>query len=148
MRTLRTFLFFSGILCTSVFGQLTEPAVWIGQNASANYFDAQNWQNSVIPNEINAWAYITNTPLTQLSITNDLTLGYLCIVSPSSTDLSVFSDPGKALTLTGSNCVIRIDNRRVNFYMPLAGTNGFYKTGNNYFYPYSDVCLTGTTTVA
>ena len=148
MRALRTFLFFSSILCTSVFGQLTEPAVWIGQNASANYFDAQNWQNSVIPNEINAWAYITNTPLTQLSITNDLTLGYLCMNAPSSADLSVVSDPGKTLTLAGSNSVIRTDNRRVNFYMPLAGTNGVYKTGTAYFYPYSEVCLTGVTTVA
>lgn len=93
MRTLLRLFSFSCILCTSAFGQLTEPALWIGQTASANFFDAQNWQNGMVPNGINAWAYITNTPLTQLSITNDLTLNYLRVAAPSSTDLSIIGDP-------------------------------------------------------
>lgn len=108
---------------------------WTGTGSqNMIYWDEANWLDGLIADGAGSSAYFTNDLPAKITLTNDVTLGYLQVNAPAAANTVTFE--GGALTLSGGTLTIRTDNRRVDFRTVLRGSGGFTKTGNQAFYSY------------
>jgi len=146
-KTTSTSMGLAAVVSAAVLSLNAGDGVWSGTGTDALYYwDQANWQDGQIANGAGSAAYFTNSLNPKIVLTNDLTLGYLLVSCPVSSNAVTFE--GGSLTVQGGAAAIRNDNRRVDFHTVMRGSGGFTKTGNQSFYPYRKSEMTGTNRVS
>ena len=120
---------------------------WIDTTGGTRQWqDASNWQDGTVPSGYGSTAsFFSAMPASVIYLPETAEVGSLDVVASGTATGFEFRDG--LLTLDGSSPVVNASTRDFFCRTPLAGTNGFTKTGSRSFRPYRFSQMSGAITL-